>query len=163
MDADFAQGGTQKQDIVKGDFAQLPPVCATSLLAHSPVQESQASGLRGRAHQGQRRFREFRIVIRLRRLYRQRKADAYRDSIARLRDAACSVEDHELWKTHELPNDEPPTWEGSDNLLDQALVLVVENEMCGRLNGDRMRARAVSPANRFMLEETEGAKSSTCS
>ena len=29
-------------------------------------------------------------------------------------------------------------------LLDNALTLVVENEMCGRLNGERMRARAAA-------------------
>ena len=33
---------------------------------------------------------------------------------------------------------------GSERLLDNGLMLVVENEMCGRLNGERMRARAAA-------------------
>ena len=79
--------------VLSGDFAQLPPVRATSLLSQSPLQETQASGLRGRAQLGQQRFKSFSVVIRLRRIYRQRAVDAYKDSITRLRDAACPVAD----------------------------------------------------------------------
>ena len=50
----------------------------------------------------------------------------------------------DLWKAHELGDAEEPQWEGSEGLLDNALMLVVENEMCGRLNGERMRARAAA-------------------
>ena len=91
-----------------GDFAQLPPVLATSLLSGMPIVGSHNSGLRGLALAGQRSFRKhFGHVLRFKRIHRQKGADAFKESTMRLRDAAMTVEDYELWKTHELDSIDP--------------------------------------------------------
>ena len=129
--------------VCMGDFAQLPPVLATSLLPHAQVQEARASGLRGRAIQGRLLFQSFAQVIRLRRIHRQKGADPYKESTIRLRDAAITEEDYKLWQEHILPSaDAQPTWDGAGLLQEQGLVLVAENEMAGRVNGLRLRQRA---------------------
>ena len=62
----------------------------------------------------------------------------------RLRDAAITVEDHILWKSHELEALEPgsascePSWLGAENLLREAIVLVTDNAQAGRINGRRL-------------------------
>ena len=61
----------------------------------------------------------------------------------RLRDHVCDMEDYALWQSHEIGDERPsPDWLGSDRLLDSALHLVAENEVCGKINGDRLKARA---------------------
>ena len=94
--------------VLMGDFAQLPPVMATSLLTGMPIVERHSSGLRGLALAGQKSFRKyFGNVLRFRRIHRQKGADAFKESTMRLRDAAMTVEDYELWKTHELDSIDP--------------------------------------------------------
>jgi DNA replication protein DnaC len=124
-----------------GDFGQLPPVCASSLIGTTP---SEHGGSRGHAAKGQRRFQSMTTVIRLRRIYRQAKADEFKESTIRLRDCVSRPSDYEMWKTHELTGDlVTPKWDGSSKLLEQALTLVVENEACGAINGKKLRAMSV--------------------
>ncbi len=59
----------------------------------------------------------------------------------RLRDAAITVEDYNLWKTHEIESLEPSCtelWPEAAGLLSEALVLVTDNAQAGRINGDRL-------------------------
>jgi hypothetical protein len=90
--------------VLVGDFGQIPPVLATSLLGQT-LQESSHSGLRSRAIQGQRRFQACDQVICLKRIYRQKVQDDYKDYTIRLRDAVCTPDDWKLWKSHEIQND----------------------------------------------------------
>ena len=70
--------------MLMGDFAQLPPVMATSLLMGSLIMEKHASGLRGYALAGQKTFRNFTQVLRLMRIHRQKGTDAFKESTVRL-------------------------------------------------------------------------------
>ena len=89
--------------VLMGDFAQLPPVLATSLMQGMPLVERHNSGLRGFAGMGQKSFRtHFSNVIRFRRIHRMKGVDEYKDSTMRLRDGAMTREDYELWQTHEV-------------------------------------------------------------
>ena len=125
------------------DFAQLPPVLATSLLPHAFVQEPRASDLRGRALQGRLLFQQSFDVVRLRRIHRQKGVDPFKESTICLRDAAITEADHQLWQEHTLSGpDAKPAWEGAEDWLERGLVLVAENEMAGRFNGLRLRERA---------------------
>ena len=76
---------------------------ATSLLLGMPVVERHNSGLRGLALAGQKSFRKyFDNVVRFRRIHRQKGAHAFQESTMRLRDAAMTMKDYELWKSHEV-------------------------------------------------------------
>ena len=101
-------------------------------------------GLSSWALAGRQTFQSFTQVVRLRCVHRLLGADQYKESTLRLRDAAITVEDHKLWKTHELDTLELEAnsllWPGADGLLDAALVLVTDNAQAGRLNGKRLIA-----------------------
>ena len=125
--------------LLVGDFGQLPPVQATSLLGHN-IQESAQSGLRAKAFQGQRRFQDFNDVICLKRIYRQKKSDSYKDSTVRLRDAVCTPDDWSLWKSHELQDDDAASVTLNKDVLETALHLTVENSVCGSINGAKLKA-----------------------
>jgi len=146
--------------VCMGDFAQLPPVLATSLLSGTPLQDSKNSGLRSFALAGRQLFQTFTDVIRLRRIHRIKSADHYKDSTMRLRDAAITVEDHKLWQEHEIDSLEDPsvvTWPGGEGLLDAALCLVADNAQAGRING--MRLAAAAP---FLNEPSSGGSTQQC-
>ena len=125
--------------LLVGDFGQLPPVLATSLLGHN-VQESAQSGLRSKALQGQRRFQDFNDVVCLKRIYRQKKSDSYKDSTVRLRDAVCTPDDWALWKSHELQDDDTASGTLNKDVLSTALHLTVEKSVCGSINGAKLKA-----------------------
>ena len=130
-----------------GDFAQLPPIMATSLLCNAAVQEKSTAGIAGtRAKSGQRRFAQATHVVRLRRIHRQLGADPFKESTMRLRDAAMTLEDYSLWQQHELqgPSGQRPAWQGGEDLEEKGLHLVVENAICGRINGERLRHRVAA-------------------
>ena len=60
----------------------------------------------------------------------ERSSIGFKDSTMRLRDAALSVEDYYLWKSHELENVDPTSvcsWDDSNQLLEDALFLAPEN------------------------------------
>ena len=61
----------------------------------------------------------------------------------RLRDAAITVEDYELWKEHEVDSIDPThtgPWEGGEKLLSNGLTLVATNKQAGTVNGTRLAA-----------------------
>ena len=78
------------------DFAQLPPVLATSLLPGMPLVEPGGPVARATALAGRQTFAMFEDVIRLRRIRRQKGVDTFKESTMRLRDAAITKEDYEL-------------------------------------------------------------------
>ena len=125
--------------VLIGDFGQLPPVLSTSLLPDAPI--APQGGIRALAMAGKKRFQEFRSVIRLRRVHRMPGADLYKESTLRLRDAAFSQEDYDLWCSHDLLRDgqeRDPHWPGSENLIEEALHLVMDNAQAGTVNGKRL-------------------------
>ncbi len=136
--------------VLMGDFAQLPPVLATSVLPGTPVNEAGGAVARAMALAGRQTFAGFEDVIRLRRIHRQKGVDAFKESTMRLRDVAITQEDYELWKTHEVDalcetapgSASACSWEGGEALLQEALVLVPENAAAGKINGKRLAARA---------------------
>ena len=136
--------------VLMGDFAQLPPVLATSVLPGMSITESRGAGVRAMALAGRQTFAGFEDVIRLRRIHRQQGGDAFKDSTMRLRDAAITYEDYELWKTHEVDvlhesvpgSASPCSWKGGEALHREALVLVPENAAAGKVNGKQLAARA---------------------
>ena len=107
---------------------------------------------------GRQTFAQFEDVIRLRRIHRILGKDPYKETTMRLRDAAITLEDYMLWKSHEIESLEPdddssePLWQDAENLLRDALVLVTDNAQAGRINGRRLAAgvpllSAPSPAD----------------
>ena len=136
--------------VLMGDFAQLPPVLATSLLPNMPMSEAGGAVARAVALAGRQTFAGFQDIIRLRRIHRQKGVDMFKESTMRLRDAAITKEDYDLWKTHEVDvldesgpdSSSPCAWEGGESLLRDALVLVPENAASGKVNGKQLAARA---------------------
>ena len=124
--------------VLVGDFGQLPPVLATSLIGRG-IQESKQTGLRTRALQGQLHFQEFTDVICLKRIYRQKSSDHYKDSTIRLRDAVCTPDDWKLWKSHDIDEDASNIDQFSESFRAQALQLTVENSICGAINGEKLQ------------------------
>ena len=79
------------------------------------------------------------------------------DSTLRLRDAALEPQDYDLYKERELGVSRMQAdWPGHYDFLKDALRLVVENEVCGRLNGQQLRARTIpEPADFGVLREAD--------
>ena len=88
--------------LLMGDFAQLPPVMSTSLMTGMPVIESGGAAARSMALAGRQVFDNFEGAVRLRLIYWQKGDDAFKDFSTRLRDAAITTEDYDLWKTQEI-------------------------------------------------------------
>ena len=90
--------------VLAGDFGQLPPVAVPperTLLNPNP---KTAGHDRQDVNLGLRLFQQIRIAFRLRRIHRQVGQSVYKESLLRLRDAAHTKADVELWKTHDLTN-----------------------------------------------------------
>ena len=125
-----------------GDFAQLPPVRSSSLLAGASIDDPKTGGMRALALTGRQTFQTFEHVVRLRRIHRLLGADPFKESTLRLRDAAITVDDYSLWKEHEIASLEGDgnerAWPGGEDLLRTALVLVADNAQAGRINGKRL-------------------------
>ena len=131
--------------LLMGDFAQLPPVLSTSLMAGMPLIESAGAAARSMALAGRQAFDTFEDVIRLRRTFRQKGGDAFKDSTMRLRDSAIITKDYALWKTHEVDDVRPEAacpWPGGEHLLPEAVLLVPENAPARKINGNQLAARA---------------------
>ena len=82
--------------VLMGDFAQLPPVLASSVLPGMPLIERSGPVARATALAGRQTCAQFEDVIRLRRIHRQKGVDAFKESTMRLRDAAFTKGDYEL-------------------------------------------------------------------
>ena len=92
---------------------------------------------------GQRLFRDFATVYRLRRVHRQKGACAFKGSTLRLRDAAQTVADWELWSAHDVDGG------GASNKelvrrSEDFLHLCAEHRSVGARNGTKARAKAVA-------------------
>ena len=74
--------------LLMGDFAQLPPVLSTSLMAGMPLMGGGGATTTSLALAGRQTFNSFDDVIRLRRIHRQKGVDVFKDSTMRLRDVA---------------------------------------------------------------------------
>ena len=88
--------------VLAGDFGQLPPVAVAAektLLHARPLQAGQS---REEVNLGLRLFLGIKNVFRLRRIHRQVGQSAYKDLLLRVRDAAHTKEDVQLWQSHDL-------------------------------------------------------------
>ena len=63
-----------------GDFAQLPPVLSSSLLAEAPLQDGKSAGLRSLALAGRQTFQTFKQIVRLRRMHRLLGVESLRNA-----------------------------------------------------------------------------------
>ena len=121
--------------VLVGDFGQLPPIGDVALIAPVKAQSRFAAG-------GQERFRDFTEIVRLRRVYRQAGASAFKDSTLRLRDGAMTLADHELWRSHDLGDGlRAPIGAAAEirkSLEENALWLVTENGLAGSRNGEKL-------------------------
>ena len=146
-----------------GDFAQLPPVLSSSLLHGCPLLDAPSD--RFLALEGRQIFAQIKDVMRLRRIHRQQGADPFKDSTIRLRDAAMTMDDYQVWRDHSVDacdaNDQDAPWQGGERLLDQALWLVADNTQAGRLNGQRLAARASNLDQGQSLTSTRDGQSLT--
>ena len=130
--------------VCMGDFAQLPPVLSTLLLTGSSILDAKNSRLRTYALTGRQRFKQFTDVIRLKRIHRIQGADAYKETTMRLRDAAITMEDYNLWREHEIDALDVPSaigWTDGEALLRDCLCLVTDNAQAGRINGERLASK----------------------
>ena len=68
-------------------------------------------------------------------------ADVFKDFTLRLRDAAFTQQDYDLWSSHDLMrggHERVPDWDGGENLTEEAIHLVMDNAQAGRINGKRL-------------------------
>jgi hypothetical protein len=149
--------------LLMGDFAQIPPVLSTSLMAGMPLVERSGDSGRCLALAGRQTFNDFQDVVRLRRTHRQKGVCPFKESTMRLRDSALSLDDYNLWKTHEVDDVDPVAacpWPGSDQLLEEALFLVPENGPVGSMEGVWLHGRRfiVSQALPALLASLSGVK-----
>ena len=132
--------------VAAGDFAQFPPIGETSLVAEASEKWADS---RRYGNLGRRLFGDFKTVFKLRRIYRQKGASAFKDSTLRLRDGAMSLADHALWATRDLANPCAPA-----PLLDRAgrfVALCAENATAGARNGRRAGVLARGSAEPILL------------
>ncbi len=127
--------------MIVGDFGQIPPVKAESLM--QPMHHATLTKLKqsqSKVIQGKLLFHSITTVVQLRRIYRQKEADAFKDSTMNLRDGIVTEEHYKHWLLHELTPDKPvPDWKGSERILSHGLQLAFENEQAGRINGKTLR------------------------
>ena len=126
--------------VLAGDFGQLPPVAVPperTLLCSKAKSVGQD---RHDVNLGLRLFQQIRVVFRLRRIHRQVGQSLYKESLLRLRDAAHTKEDVQLWKSHDLTDvaactltvEERKFFEG------KCVHLFCENRRAGQFNGRRL-------------------------
>ena len=134
--------------VLAGDFGQIPPVAVPperTLLNPHPKTAGQD---RQEVNLGLRLFQQIRIVFRLRRIHLQVGQSVYKESLLRLRDAAHTKDDVDLWKTHDLTNLTTCTFTVEERKLfeSQGVHLVCENRKAGQFNGRRLGENAVGDA-----------------
>ena len=139
--------------VLAGDFGQLPPVAVPperTLLNSNPKTAGQG---RQDVNLGLRLFQQIRVVFRLRRIHRQVGQSVYKESLLRLRDAAHTKEDVQLWKTHDLTNLSSCTLSVEERKLfeSQSVHLFCENRRAGQFNGCRLGEDAASKTDGSIL------------
>ena len=139
--------------VLAGDFGQLPPVAVPperTLLNSNPKTAGQD---RQDVNLGLRLFQQIRVVFRLRRIHRQVGQSVYKESLLRLRDAAHTKEDVQLWKTHDLTNLSSCTLSVEERKLfeSQSVHLFCENRRAGQFNGCRLGEDAASKTDGSIL------------
>ena len=133
--------------VLAGDFGQLPPVAVAkekTLLCPDVLRAGQDQSV---GNLGLRLFRQIRAVFRLRRIHRQTGQSHYKDSLLRLRDAAHTKEDVDLWRTHDLSSAacELSVQERQD-LSKTAVHLFCENRRAGEFNGRSLGEALLTPS-----------------
>ena len=124
--------------VLVGDFAQSPPVMASSLSSSVSIVKRPISRMRPLELAGRQAFAGFSQTIRLRRIHRQKGSDAFKESTMLLRDAVITTDDYDLWKTHEvaLINQETSVCDWKE---------VTDNRQSGAINGKRLATTALLP------------------
>ena len=139
--------------VLAGDFGQLPPVAVPperTLLCSKAKSVGQD---RHDVNLGLRLFQQIRVVFRLRRIHRQVGQSLYKESLLRLRDAAHTKEDVQLWKSHDLTDvaactltvEERKFFEG------KCVHLFCENRRAGQFNGRRLGEDVAGKENSTIL------------
>lgn len=127
--------------IVVGDFGQIPPVRAESLMMPLVNTSSKKDKVArdNKSLEGKRLFSYISQVVQLRRIYRQKERDDFFDSNMNLRDGIVTKDHYELWQEHGLgPEDEEPEWSSSGRIISHGLQLAFENEQVGKINARRL-------------------------
>ena len=126
--------------ILAGDFGQLPPVAVPPERTLLNQQTKTAGYDRHDVNLGLRLFKRIQLVFRLRRIHRQVGQSVYKESLLRLRDAAHTKEDVELWRTHDLTDLSACTFsvEERKKFEADAVNLFCENRRAAEFNGRRL-------------------------
>ena len=119
-----------------GDFAQLRPIGQRTLLAPASSEGSRISAKLSNA--GRRIFETFTECARLRVIYRQGQPCPFKESTRRLRDAAMTIADYDLWKSRDIASDDCPA--DLKKRADSFLWLCEENASSGQRNGSKIAA-----------------------
>ena len=134
--------------VLAGDFGQLPPVnipVSHALLNFNVVHGAKEAP---QLNMGLRLFRNFRTVVRLRRVHRQTGASMFKESLIRARDGAMTKEDHEVWREHELGGESCTfTAVEQQDFEDNVPHIFAENAPAGQRNGKRCGQHAEAQVN----------------
>ena len=133
--------------VLAGDFGQLPPVAVAkekTLLCPEILRAGQDQSV---GNLGLRLFRQIRAVFRLRRIHRQTGQSHYKDSLLRLRDAAHTKEDVDLWRTHDLSSTACAlSVQERQDMSKTAVHLFCENRRAGEFNGRSLGEALLTPS-----------------
>ena len=139
-DSGFGFGGIAV--LLVGDFGQTAPIDPSSLIdAFDREAPSSADSFN---NTGQRLFREFTDIVRLRRVHRQKGASEFKESTLRLRDGAMTPRDWDLRASHDL--NEPGTCLDSRARSESFMHLCAEHRFVGARNGACAREQAMAAA-----------------
>ena len=138
--------------VLAGDFGQLPPVAVAAektLLHARPLQAGQS---REEVNLGLRLFLGIKNVFRLRRIHRQVGQSAYKDSLLRVRDAAHTKEDVQLWQSHDLTSPSCALTPSERVAFEKERVhMFCENRKAGLFNGQRLGEHAAEQGRGHIL------------
>ena len=124
--------------ILVGGFGQAKPIKQPSLIL--PFCKGTEVNPDKYVEAGQRLFAAFGTVFRLRRVHRQKGASAFKDGTLRLRDAAMTCADWQLWSSHDIDNpDVDPELRARS---EEFLLLCAEHKICGAHNSASAREKA---------------------
>ena len=138
--------------MLAGDFGQLPPVAVAAektLLHARPLQAGQS---REEVNLGLRLFLGIKNVFRLRRIHRQVGQSTYKDSLLRVRDAAHTKEDVQLWQSHDLTSPSCALTPSERVAFEKERIhMFCENRKAGLFNGQRLGEHAAEQGRGHIL------------